>query len=206
MDRKTFFKMLGGGSLSAFLSPSLWANRLPQDGGKECFATATKPTEPIDALDRILCQLAEEFNTRVESCTGEGHSHSSTIKSFKLPKKFNGKDWWLCLKTQTTHSHGYIEKHESEHFTRATLCVESHNPISEHTQHWLAKFIQGGGSGCGNGGFGVDVYARTCTLKGTGEIKLISTDIDMRRRLYYGDIIHPLHKRVISLFEQMTAG
>ncbi len=200
MKRKSFLRILG--IAPAFLPSLLWAKSPLQVGDKDIF----QPTESIDALDEILRQLAREFNTRVESCTGEGHSHSSTIKSLKLPEQFNGEDWWLCLRTQTTHQDGFIEDGRCEHFTRATLCVESHNPISEHTQGWLANFIQSGGNGCGSGRFGIDIFVRTCTLKDTGKTKLISTDVDMRRRLFYENNIHPLHKRVIPLFEQMTNG
>lgn len=199
MKRQTFLKILG--STPALLASFLWAKSPPQDVDKNTLAT----TEPIDALDEILCQLAQEFNTRVESCTGEGHSHSRTIKAVKLPKQFNGKDWWLCLHTQTNHQDGLIEENRCEHFARATLCVENHNPISENTQSWLANFTQWGGSGCGSGGFGIDIGVRTCTKK-TGEIEWVSTDVDMRRRLFYENKIHPLHKRMISLFEQMTCG
>ena len=199
MRRTSFLKILASGL--ALLAPSSWAKRSSQDGDMPL-------VEPIDALDKILHQLAEEFGTKVESCTGEGHSHSRTIKTFKLPTRFNGKNWWLSLHTQTTHSHGFTEDHECDHFTRATLYVESHNPISEHTQAWLVRFIQsGGGTGvAGGGGFGIDILTRTCTLKDTGDSRWISTDIDVRRRLYHRESIHLLHKRVISLFEQMTCG
>jgi hypothetical protein len=199
MKRQTFLKILGGAP--AFLASFLWAKNPPQDVDKKTLTTA----EPIDALDKILCQLAQEFNTKVESCTGEGHSHSRTIKAVKLPKQFNSEDWWLCLHTQTNHQDGLIEDDRCEHFTRATLCVESHNPISENTQIWLANYTQSGGSGCGGGGFGIDIGVRTCTKK-TGKIEWISTDVDMRRRLFYENNIHPLHKRVIALFEQLTYG
>lgn len=198
MKRISFLKVVGS---VPFLFSSLWAKRNPQADEQNIV-----PTEPLESLDKIMSQFAEELGVKIESCTGEGHSHSSYFKVFKLPEQFDGKDCWLCLRSQTIHSSSSSEEFDQEHNTWATLCVENYNPISSDTQYSLAKFIRSGGNGCGEGGFGIDIRVRTRTLKGTGEVKWLATCIERPIRLYHRDKLHPLHKRVFALFEKMTSG
>ena len=164
-----------------------------------------RPVKPVDALDSILSQLALEFGVQIKSCTGKGQRHERTIKACKLPEKFENADCWLCLETQTVQSVPIREEYELEHYTRIELDVRKYNPITERTQASLSKFIASGGSGCsGDGGFAMYLNIRTYTLRDTGETKLVSVDVEIRRHYYCENQMHPLHRRVTSLFEEMT--
>jgi len=196
MKRQAFLTMLGS---LAFFPSSLGAKRPKQEGEMESLS----PVEPIGALDEILHQLAGEYGAKVETCTGEGYSHSRTIKAVKVPGQFGGKEWWLCLHIQTTRQHALVGGQYE--LTCATLNVVNQNPISIYTSDVLSGFIGSGGGRCGNGDFGINIRVKTCTTEDARVTRPVFADIDVHRRFDHMNEIHPLHKRVIPLFWEMTS-
>ena len=195
MNRTTFLTLIGG--LLSF--SRLPAAKQPQ----------VSQHEPLSALEEILRQLAAEFGTTVESCTGESNSHVRTIMAIKLPGQFKDKDHYLSLETQTTNNDFRLisnKTYDREWFAKSTLSIETYDPLLYVTPDSLARgIVISSGRFCEDGGFGIEVCVRTGASKATGEVELISAYVDIQRGWHRQEPMHPLHDRVIPLFELMTS-
>lgn len=159
-----------------------------------------KPIEPIAALEEIFQGLAKEYGGKIESNTRSADPYSRTNQTFRLPELYAEKEWWVCLSTQTV-SHPRIHDVSEQDSTMVQLCLYTSNQVCHGNMQ-----ISLGDNACGDGGFGVRVYVRTCILNSTGEEELLMTNVDMQRRMSGSRTLHPLHRRIIWLFEEMTSG
>lgn len=198
MNRTSFVRMLGSLPFLAFLSRA---------NGSEDTGKNVTTAEPLEALDKILELLAQKFGVKIETCEGTSKSCTRSIRTIKLPEQFDGRDWWVVVHTQTiTHSDMYIELYAHEVYTWKTLSLHDHRPIHDNTRNELCSFIKRLGGPCAEGRFGIDVRVSRAVLKDTGETILRSTQINLERSISPKHAMHPLHKHVFSLFEEVVYG
>lgn len=158
-----------------------------------------KPVEPAAALEEIFQALAAEFGREIEFNTRSSDHDSRTDQTFRLSELYAEKEWWVCLSTERLNHLG-ICKVSEQTLTRVQLCLYTCNQVRQGKMQIILE------DPCGDGGFGVRVSIRTCILKSTREEELLFTNVDMHRRISARRTPHPLHRRIIPLFEAMTSG